>query len=400
MKRKLYYRILKITRSTVVAKVVSSCCYYILMWICMLLVQTGIWGKTSRVKAEDARKQLEQYSPKPESDLTKEYYITDSEDNNRKGSHQLSIIVPAYNAEGSIERCIQSVLLQKTKVDYELIIVNDGSTDKTGEILKQYQDDARIRVITQKNRGFSGARNAGIAMATGSYLAFLDSDDELMPGAVEKLMTLAQTNRADIAAGNFETVYPHKVVKSDVTNCVMCLDSETDLGKILNGFAWGKVFKREFFQKVQFPEGYWFEDTMLYFLIYRLAEGHTIASTSEVVYRYYKNENGITATYRQNKKCLDAYWITEKMMDETFRIGLPIDETTFRLMYNQLIVTYWRTRMMKKEIREAIFVLSCELMQKVFPVHQKDKDTEIDKLLLRAYQNRNFDLWNVACALR
>ena len=93
----------------------------------------------------------------------------------------ISIIIPVYNSERYIHRCIDSILRQ-TYQDYELILVDDGSTDRSGEICKSYaNEDNRIIVIYQKNAGVSSARNAGLAIAKGKYITFCDSDDELLP---------------------------------------------------------------------------------------------------------------------------------------------------------------------------------------------------------------------------
>jgi len=100
---------------------------------------------------------------------------------------QISVIVPAYNVEEYIIDCVESICNQSYK-NLEIIIIDDGSTDATGEICDAF-DDSRIKVIHQKNQGFSGARNTGILEARGEYLAFVDSDDYIKPDMLEKLVT-------------------------------------------------------------------------------------------------------------------------------------------------------------------------------------------------------------------
>ena len=108
---------------------------------------------------------------------------------------RLSIIVPIYNVEKYLPRCIESILNQTFK-DFELILVNDGSTDSSYEILKEYENKYdNFRVINQKNGGLSAAKNAGIKIAKGEYIAFLDSDDYLDKNFLETLYNMAVNNK-------------------------------------------------------------------------------------------------------------------------------------------------------------------------------------------------------------
>ena len=116
----------------------------------------------------------------------------------------LSIIIPVYNQEKYIEECLNSVLTQKTKYKFETIVINDGSTDHTGELLEKYKD--RVVLRTQENRGFSGARNRGLSDLRGRYLMFVDSDDLLLPDAIEALMNTACESDADIVEGSSDAL--------------------------------------------------------------------------------------------------------------------------------------------------------------------------------------------------
>lgn len=116
---------------------------------------------------------------------------------------KVSVIVPIFNAEKYLDSCIQSVLRQ-TYRNWELILVDDGSKDRSGAIADEYQQaDKRIRVIHTPNAGVSSARNQGIELATGNYIAFLDADDELTDDCLEKLTKTAVSDNADIVAGRY-----------------------------------------------------------------------------------------------------------------------------------------------------------------------------------------------------
>lgn len=101
--------------------------------------------------------------------------------------YDLQIIIPAYNAEKYIEKCLNSILSQKTQYTYVITVINDGSTDETLQILSKYLDDEHIDIISQSNKGFSGARNCGLKNLVGHYLMFVDSDDWICEDAIEKL---------------------------------------------------------------------------------------------------------------------------------------------------------------------------------------------------------------------
>ncbi len=175
-------------------------------------------------------------------------------------NYQLSIIIPAYNCEKYLEKCINSVLSQKLKYTYEIIIVNDGSTDNTNNVLAQYRNENNIHIIEQENKGFPGARNTGIDFATGRYLMFLDSDDEMIMNGIEALLNRAFECDADIIEGGFRYIYPNgNYIDKPCSNEVK--EISMPLG-ILEGYFWGKVYKREIFDGIRLPEGYWFEDLL------------------------------------------------------------------------------------------------------------------------------------------
>lgn len=99
---------------------------------------------------------------------------------------KVSVIIPVYNVEKYLESCLESIKSQ-TFTDYELILINDGSTDESVAIMRRYaKTDARIRIISQSNRGVSAARNLGLSVAEGEYVLFVDSDDTILPDALER----------------------------------------------------------------------------------------------------------------------------------------------------------------------------------------------------------------------
>ena len=161
-----------------------------------------VLGSMMNFSAEEARNRLEAYWHDPKSSCWEENEISEA-----SGKYDCSIIIPAYNTEKFIEGCLKSVIEQTTDYAVQIIVVNDGSTDRTGELLKKYENIPDLTVIHQNNKGLSGARNTGIRNSDGKYLMFVDSDDRLHgENAVDKLLTAAFKNDADIVDGNYASV--------------------------------------------------------------------------------------------------------------------------------------------------------------------------------------------------
>ena len=117
----------------------------------------------------------------------------------------ISVVIPAYNCERYIERCLGSVLSQRG-AELDVIVINDGSSDGTGSVLGQYED--RVRILTTENRGSAAARNSGIEMARGDYVMFIDADDWLADGAIERLRGVIDETGADIVKFRYTKIYP------------------------------------------------------------------------------------------------------------------------------------------------------------------------------------------------
>lgn len=181
----------------------------------------------------------------------------------------ISIIIPIYNVEKYINQCIQSVLHQSYK-KLEIVLVDDESPDQCPVICDQYaNEDERIKVIHQKNRGLSGARNAGMECATGEYILFLDSDDYLAPDYCEKMIAEAKMQNADIVVGEIVCVDDDGNVLDDIAGFHFAQNRTMDNiqgmqvlieQKEMKGYAWGKLYKRTIADGIDYPEGKVYED--------------------------------------------------------------------------------------------------------------------------------------------
>ena len=211
---------------------------------------------------------------------------------------KLSIIIPVYNVEKTLERCVESVLKQKFR-DYQVILVNDGSFDNSAKICDELtKKDRRVQVIHKQNGGLSDARNAGIKKAKGEYITFIDSDDFLASDTLKPLMDLLAIHHDyDILE---YSVYEHygrpkhmQVLRFDNREYSDVRAYWYEQKAYRHTYAWNKIYRRELFDKVKFPVGRKFED--VYTLPKLLNRCHVIATTSEGFYYYCYNDRGITA---------------------------------------------------------------------------------------------------------
>ena len=226
---------------------------------------------------------------------------------------KLSIIVPAYNVVAFLKKCVDSLLAQDlSPEDYEIVLVDDGSTDGSGALCDTLAaEHGNIRVIHQRNRGLSGARNAGIPTASGDYILFVDSDDYLCPNVLGTLVGLMESKDLDILRFNYRNVNmdgevfePNKYVKPFVDYSDVVCDGETFLNERLGFacYAWQFLVKASLLQQPEngFKEGIYFEDVEWTPRI--LLQARQVASTDTVVYNYLFRTGSIARNKDKEKK--------------------------------------------------------------------------------------------------
>lgn len=226
---------------------------------------------------------------------------------------KVSIVVPVYNVEAYLKKCVDSLLAQDLRGDeYEIILVDDGSTDSCGGLCDAFAaDNENIRVIHQQNRGLSGARNSGLAVAAGQYILFVDSDDFLNPDVLGALVGQMEEQNLDILRFNYQNVNmdgevfePNKYSKPYVDYSSEVCDGVTFLNERLGFacYAWQFMVKASIIQKEgnAFKEGIYFEDVEWTPRI--LLQADRIASTDLVVYNYLFRTNSIARNADAEKK--------------------------------------------------------------------------------------------------
>lgn len=212
---------------------------------------------------------------------------------------KISVIIPVYNEGKYLKQCLDSIL-QQTYRNLEVILIDDGSTDNTLEISEQYrQKDKRIRVLHKANGGVGSSRNAGLTMANGDYIAFVDGDDWIDKNYFENLYNLLKRKQADVAVCNYSDyndqtkLYTFDVRDDDYYEKVFTvqdwfkLEYRTDLHRMSVLFAvpWCKLFKRSLFKNIVYPLVNRSEDDLTTWKIYLGADHITYANKRMYVHR-------------------------------------------------------------------------------------------------------------------
>ena len=249
---------------------------------------------------------------------------------------QVSIIIPVYNVENYLRSCLDSVLSQTYK-DFEVLMVNDGSTDGSGVICQDFVErDSRFHYFEKENGGLSDARNYGLDRAKGHYITFLDSDDFLFEDYLENLYYASRLSDSDITIGgycrfgdsNFYFYNDHFKSDSLVAfkdfQAIQYLDSMLDVTFLTFSTAWGKLFKRELFSELRFPYGKYAEDQFLIWKLYMKADKIYVFNGASYVYRM--NPSGLSNIF--TLKHLDYIDAIEERIKETKDIeGIEIQHS-------------------------------------------------------------------------
>lgn len=229
---------------------------------------------------------------------------------------KISIIVPVYKVEKYIHKCIDSILAQ-TFTDFELILVDDGSPDNCGKICDEYvKKDRRIKVIHKKNGGLSDARNAGIEIARGDYIGFVDSDDYIESDMYELLYDICIENNCEIASCSSTIYFKNKTVVNGGHDLIIHEREEamkTMLeGRLYDEVVWVKLFKSELFDDVRFPVGKVYEDTAVTYKL--IDKSNRVGCIGKAKYNYIKREGSVMDNAIKNIR-LDAIDIYNEMYE-------------------------------------------------------------------------------------
>lgn len=235
---------------------------------------------------------------------------------------EISVIVPVYKVEPYIHKCVDSILTQ-TFTDYELILVDDGSPDTCGNICDEYaQKDARIHVIHKENGGLSDARNAGVKIACGEYVIFIDSDDYIDADMLSYLYENLKKADADMATCGIYEVYADRIEKQEEEPDFVCSGEEAFRcilrGHTIRGEIWNKLIKRSCISDLEFPKGKLYED--IFYTVDMMQRIKKVAVGTKPKYYYLHRSDSITGKAYRPKlfDIIDGYTKNYQVVQHAF----------------------------------------------------------------------------------
>ena len=316
-----------------------------------------------------------------------------------ESSVKLSIIVPAYNVENYITQCLDSIVNALTDFnDYEIIVVEDCSTDNTLALLKEISSNYKNLklLINQKNLGLSGARNKALKYSSGHYITFVDSDDMLSYGILTAVAKkIDEHNNIDI----FEFDFQHYALEADV--CILLknriplikkitlLSNINDVYKFAKGFAWGEIYKRNLFELVRFPEGLYWEDAIISNVILRKAKTYMHLDTIGYLYRI--NPNGISNSVKARNLGYDQFYVTKYCLKAAKQSNLIIDGDFYKRLFVEAS-TFLNNRTFYLDEADILYMFN-ELDTIFNDVNSETNLNARQKLILKAMRDKNVAAW-------
>ena len=312
-------------------------------------------------------------------------------------NYDLTIIIPIYNVEKYLAKCLKSIVCQKTKYLYEIIIIDDCSPDNSACIANEFKKKYNnIKIFSHlSNRGLGAARNAGLQYATGKYIMFVDSDDFIFDNAIDILMDGATKFNADICCGSNTSSDMYERRKLNYYS----VNNKSKMFEKIGYSAWGKVYKKELFNHVTNIENAWFEDNSLFLLMPYFCK--KIVFTNHLVYYYNKkNSDSITSTSK-NK-------ITYKSLDKPFVISFIIDyiiENNFDVLigfYKKIIIELAYScsesvKLLPLDIKESTFIYISNSFYRLSEyIKKKNKKITLSlfhKSLEKIFLKNLFQIW-------
>ena len=293
----------------------------------------------------------------------------------------VSVIIPVCNIQLYLAEAIESVINQ-TYSNLDIILVDDGSTDGSGEICDAFAEkDSRIRVIHQENKGLSGARNSGLDIMSGEIVAFLDSDDAYYPEMIQSMVEIMQREKADVVMCQFESCYTQgkmlpKHKKREYKNPIIYNRKgalQALVEEKIDWHAWNKIYRRDCFESIRYPQGKVYEDIEITYHI--VDKTHKVAVMNEPLILYRRRRGSITEKYTLSsaQDRIHAFARIEKLVKESS--PEIFDEAHKQCIYRKemsvLLGTYARCGKDAKRYKSDILELGKELNLKKCDIQTK-----------------------------
>lgn len=266
--------------------------------------------------------------------------LTINSDTNFKYNFQesilLSIIVPAYNVEEYIESCIDSIVSQNIQCEYEIIIVEDCSTDNTKEALKKIDKKyEQVKIIYhEKNSGVSAARNTALNNIRGKYVTFIDSDDLLCNESIQKSISyIIKNDNIDVVGFNyteFHDVNQALEKLKNITHTTLIEYENIALARI-SGFPWGKIYHRDLFNNIRFPNGLCWEDGIILKIVMQRCKKYV--DLGIVGYLYRMNQNSISNSVQKRNLGYDQFYMITYCLNELKRLDIKMNDYIYKMIF-------------------------------------------------------------------
>lgn len=314
--------------------------------------------------------------------------------------HRISIIIPVYNAEEYLDRCLESVF-EQSFTSYEVILVDDGSTDSSPLICDRYSaTDPRFRTVHKKNGGVSSARNAGIDLAKGEYLMFLDSDDALLPDALERMME--NVAGEDMVLGGYASfiggvpekeVLPVKTCSYKGGDMPLFFDENIRKNCEMLDAPWAKMLRRKTIGDLRFCEDLSYAEDKL-FIFHFLASCTSVHTCSVPVYAYHLRPGSLGSDKVSDRHLIQLRrFIPEySQVLENLKERYPVSEKLRSLYHNDVICRYM-CRILNIFMTRKTALLSDEYLEWVYEM--MDKDESLGVFSVRSGQVFNLMLYRI-----
>lgn len=307
----------------------------------------------------------------------------------------LSIIIPIYNSEKYLKQCLESVRTQVTAYSYQIICVDDGSTDCSTSILDEYANNDRFIIIHQKNKGHSGARNTALKCILGKYLMFIDSDDFITQDYIDVMLHKILKENADIVQGPVIKCNSLSVPLTIIERDSKKLNSYSELEKF-GGAPWGKIYKTSLWNKIYFPESMMFEDTIIFNVIFRRSVN--IYGVDGIYYMYRVYGQNTIDKLQGDSRLIDAVWSVRYAVGLSRKLDLKKNDDYYKFLLIQCSKhIYYRIKGFSRKIQEACFIIMCKVIKEYNEgiSHFTTSSNYIFYELENSFMKKNFEKWKL-----
>ncbi len=360
----------------------------------LLFLSYLVRRQNSQLKTEQAWKRInEVYDFDLSANL---FHITDLKDN----TLDISFIIPVYNRESFVEQCIRSICNQKTSVHYEVICIDDGSSDNTLDILKKLQIEysEKLIVISQENKGISDTRNKGIEMASGEYIGFIDSDDFVSNDYIEKIWQKKLDTNADFIQVAYKYTDENGIETNTLSNKNFTCDENGKCFHLTDvyGFGAGGIQQKELFKNIRFPRDKKYEDIIKKMLLFRLCKKFASISTTYYYIRRHSIQESKILSKTKNVYCLDHLYLIFRLINYgNNKLYLSQGETLSLLILNELNILGSRIRGLPNNLQEAAFVIGAYLWNQHKSLTSNIKVNEQLNRMAYNYNGKHFYKWKI-----